>query len=159
MPGGHLGQEGGAGEPDPLPGENLHVGWPVELDLEHVAGQQLSLQDVQLHVGGSEGDDLVQGIDNGGDEEVGPKQRSRGDSLKTVDDTQEVQENVELVNFPEERIGLSPNFWVSKYEDRAHCDPEDDSCYACQGLEQPIGDIWLLVAAEPELRAEAVEVV
>ena len=115
--GGHLGQEGGAGEPDPLPGENLHVGWPVELDLEHVAGQQLSLQDVQLHVGGSEGDDLVQGVDDGGNDEVGPEERSGSDPLQTVNDAEEVEENIELVNLPEERVGSGPDSGMGKYED------------------------------------------
>ena len=42
--------DGGAGEPDPLPGEHLHVGRPVELHLDHVRGQELSLQYVELHV-------------------------------------------------------------------------------------------------------------
>ena len=42
--------DGGAGEPDPLPGEHLHVGRPVELHLDHVRGQELRLQYVELHV-------------------------------------------------------------------------------------------------------------
>ena len=42
--------DGGAGEPDPLAGEHLHVGRAVELDLDDVRGQELRLQYVELHV-------------------------------------------------------------------------------------------------------------
>ena len=105
------------------------------------------------------GDNLVQSVDDGRNDEVGPEQGSRGDSGEAVDNTEKVEENVELVNFPEERIGFSPHFWVGEYEDSAHCDPEDDSRDSGQRLEQPVGDVRLLVAAEPELFTEAVEVV
>ena len=151
-----LWRQAGAGEPDPLPGQDLHVWRPVELDLQHVAGQQLRLQDVQLHVGRPEGDDLVQGVDDGWDDEVGPEERSGSDPLETVNDAEEVEENVELVNLPEERICPCSYPGVSEYEDGAHGDPEDDSGQAGEGLEQPVGNVGLLVAAEPELGAEAV---
>ena len=65
-----------AGESDPLSRQHLHVRRSVELDLQHITWQQLSLQDVELHVAGSEGDDLVQGVDDGGDHEVDPEERS-----------------------------------------------------------------------------------
>ena len=65
-----------AGESDPLSRQHLHVWRSVELDLQHITRQQLSLQDVELHVAGSEGDDLVQGVDDGGDHEVDPEERS-----------------------------------------------------------------------------------
>ena len=51
--------DGGAGESDPLSGEHLHVGRPVELDLDHVRGQELSLQDVELHVPDEERENLL----------------------------------------------------------------------------------------------------
>ncbi len=35
--------DGGAGDPYPLPGEDLHVGRAVELDLEDVGGEKISL--------------------------------------------------------------------------------------------------------------------
>ena len=153
-----LWQQTGAGKSDPLPGQDLHVGRTVEFDLQHVTGQQLRLQDVQLHVGGSEGDDLVQGVDDGWDDEVGPEERSGSDPLQAVNDAEEVEENIELVNLPEERVGSGPDSGMGEDEDGTHRDPEDDSGQTGQSLEQPVGNVGLLVAAEPELRTEAVEV-
>lgn len=52
--------EDGAREAQPLSGQVLQVRRPVELDLYHVRGQQLRLDDVQGHVLGSQTDDLSQ---------------------------------------------------------------------------------------------------
>ena len=42
----------------------LEVGRAVELDLQHVRGQQFSLDDVQLHVLGAQADDLVERVND-----------------------------------------------------------------------------------------------
>ena len=81
----YLRGERGASESDPLSREHLHVGRSVESDSEHIRGKQLSLQDVQLHVGRPEGDDLVEGVDQGGEDEVDPKGGGRSDPLQACD--------------------------------------------------------------------------
>ena len=90
--------DGGAGEPDPLPGEHLHVGRAVELHLDDVRGQELRLQYVELHVPEviikvqrqelkegctafrhppcSERGDLVDNVNASGNDEETPKPRS-----------------------------------------------------------------------------------
>ena len=105
-----------AGESDPLSGEDLHVWRSVELQLEDVTWQQLSLEDVQLHVGGPEGDNLVEGVDDGGQEEVDPEEGGGSDSLETMEDAKEIEENIQLMNLPEEGVGFSSNFRMSKNE-------------------------------------------
>ena len=69
----------------------LHTGRPVELDLDDVAGQQLRLEDVELHVAAPQGDHLVQRVDDTGDTEEDPKLRSAGDSRQAVDDAEEIE--------------------------------------------------------------------
>ena len=71
--------------------------------------------------------------------------------------SEEVEEHIELVNLPEERIRLGPNFGMSKDKDGAHDDPEDDPGDSSQSLEEPVGDVWFPVAGEPELWRETVK--
>ena len=73
----------GACEPDPLAREHLHVWRSVESDSQHVRGKQLCLQDVQLHVGGPEGDNLVKGVDEGWEDKVNPEEGGRSDPLES----------------------------------------------------------------------------
>ena len=78
----YLWGERGAGEPDPLAREHLHIWRSVESDPQHIRGKQLCLQDIQLHVGGPEGDNLVKGVDEGGEDEVNPEEGGRSDPLE-----------------------------------------------------------------------------
>ena len=129
-------------------------------------------------------DDLVEGVNESRDDEECPEEGSGGDPLEAVDDAEEVEEHVQLVNLPEERVRSGPNFRVGEDEYSGHRDPKGhprDSCNkreieyilklrkgtfppqdvperTCECLEEPVGDVDLLVAAEPELGAEAVEV-
>ena len=123
----YLRSEGRAGEPDPLTREHLHVRRSVKPDSEDVGGQELGLQDVELHVGGPEGHDLVESVDEGGEDEVDPEEGGRRDPLEAVDDAEEVEQHVELVNLPEEVVRLGPDFGMGKDEDGGHRDPESHS--------------------------------
>ena len=78
----YLGSKRGAGEPDPLAREHLHVWRSVESDPQHVRRKQLCLQDIQLHVGGPEGDNLVEGVDEGREDEVDPEEGGSSDPLE-----------------------------------------------------------------------------
>ena len=116
-----------ASESDPLAWQHFHVWRSVELQLEDVTRQQLSLEDVQLHVGSSEGDNLVEGVDDSREDKVDPEEGGGSDSLETMKNTEEVEKNIQLMNLPEECIGFCSNFWMSKYEYGAHSDPQNDN--------------------------------
>ena len=83
-----LGPDGGAGGRHVLPGQEPVVRRPVELDLDHVRGKDLGLQDVQLHVGAPQADDLVQGVEEAGEDEEHPELGRRGDPRQSVDQAQ-----------------------------------------------------------------------
>lgn len=78
------GFERGAVKPHPLAGQILEVGWPVELNLEHVGRQQLRLQDVQCHVLGAQADHFVQNEYDTGPDEVFPELWRPCDSSQSV---------------------------------------------------------------------------
>ena len=69
-------------------------------------------------------DDLVEGVNESRDDEECPEEGSGGDPLEAVDDAEEVEEHVQLVNLPEERVRSSPNFRVGEDEYGGHRDPE-----------------------------------
>ena len=87
----------GAGEPDPLAREHLHVRRSVESDSQHVRWKQLCLQDVQLHVGGPEGDNLVKGVDEGREDEVDPEEGGCCDPLEAYKESMvKIEANIQV---------------------------------------------------------------
>ena len=69
-------------------------------------------------------DDLVEGVDESRDDEECPEEGSGGDPLEAVDDAEEVEEHVQLVNLPEERVRSGPHLRVGEDEYGGHRDPE-----------------------------------
>ena len=151
--------QGGAGDGDVLPGQELIVWRPVELDLDDVRGQDLCLQDVQLHVAAPQADYLVQQVDDAGEHEEHPELWRRRDPGQAMHQTEHVQEDVELVGEPEEPVGLLPDEREGEDEDDDHEAVETDACQTSHGLKEPVADVWSDSRPEEYLPGHALEVV
>ena len=152
-----LGLDLRARKADPLAGKVLEVGRTVELDLEHVRRQQLRLDDVQFHELGAQADDLVQSEDDGRSDVEDPEARSGRQTTQSVDDAQNVQENVQRVGQPEEVEGLLADGRMGEDEDDDHDDEEADASESGQRLEQPVGDGRLEVGRETQFFGQAAQ--
>ena len=95
-----------AGGVDVLPREELVVGRAVELDLDHLGGKQLGLQDVKLHVAAPHADHLVEDEEEPGNNEKHPELWSLGDSGKPVHQLKKIEQDVKLVSQPEESVSF-----------------------------------------------------
>ena len=136
----------------------LHTGRSVELDLDDITGQQLRLKNVQLHVAAPQCDHLVQRVDDAGHTEEDPKLWRTCDSCEPMDDAKEIEEHVELVHFPEEVVSTFPDERKRVDEYGEHGCPEHHPRDSGEGLEEPVGNVGLSVAAEVDLFAEAEQV-
>ena len=149
--------DSGTGKTDPLARKVLEVGRAVELDFEHVRWQQDRLDNVQTHEFGPQADHLVQRVDDGRADHVEPEGGLGRESSQSVDDVEDVEQNVEAVGLPEEVVGLFADDGVSEDEDDDHDDKEEDARDARQSLEQPIGDGRLKVARQADLLRQAAQ--
>ena len=75
-----------------------------------------------------------------------------------MDDAKEIQEHIELVHFPEEVVSTFPDKRKRVDEYGKHGCPEHDPRDSGEGLEEPVGNVRLSVAAEVDLFAEAEQV-
>ena len=148
----------GAGQADPLAGQVLEVGRPVELDFEHVAGQELRLDDVELHELGAQADDFVEREDDGRAEDEEPETRRRRQPAKAVDDGQRVEHNVKAVRHPEVVVSLFTDRRVGEDEDDDDDAEEEDAGDAGQRAEEPVGDGRFEVGREGQLFGQAAQV-
>ena len=136
-----LGPDGGAGGRHVLPGQEPVVRRPVELDLDHVGGKQLCLEDVELHVAAVEADHLVQGEHEAGHEEEDPELGRGGDARQAVHQAQQVQEHVELVAQPEEPVGSLPDGRQGEDEDHDDDAVQGHPRHPRHCLEEPEADV------------------
>ena len=160
-------------EPDPLSRQDLHARRTVKLDPYNITRKQLSLQNVQLHVSkdprireyspmklqfnqpSSESDNLVDDVNKSRTDELHPEVWSRGDSSQSVKNGEEVEDDIQLVSQPEKVESLLSDLGVGKDEHEGNDNVEEDSGEAGESLEQPEGNVGLLVTAKVELFAEA----
>ncbi len=124
-----------AAKPDPLTRQDLHVGRSIELDLEHIRGQELRLQDVELHVSRPQRGELVDRVDDAGNDEKDPEPRRARQPREAVEDAKYIEEDVELVGHPEEVEGLLADSRMGKHKDEYDYNIERDPGQAGQRLE------------------------
>lgn len=65
-----------------------------------------------------------------------------------MNQTQQIQSNVECVHVPEEIVGPLSNGRMGEHKDDAHYDEEQNSRRASHSLEEPEGDVRLVVGGE-----------
>lgn len=80
---------------------------------------------MKLHVRLPEIQDLVEGVQNGGSYEEQPEARRSGEALETMEQSEDIQKDVELVGEPETTVGLLPDCWMCKDEDHT-ADTEEE---------------------------------
>ena len=151
--------DGSARGLDVLTREKFVVWRPIELDLDHVRGQDICLKDIELHVAATEADHLVQGVHDPGHHEEHPELGRGGDPSQAVDEAEQVQEHVQLVTQPEEAVGALSDGGGGEDEHDDHDAVERHSGHPSHGLKEPVADVRRHPGREEDLLGHALEVV
>jgi len=146
-----------AGEADPLPRQDFHIGRSVELHFDNITWKQDCLENVKFHISGPDCDNLIKSVNDARNDEENPELRIPGDSCQAMNAGEKIQNDIELVDLPEEVKCPLPNKRMGIDENGAHDGPESDSTGSWQSLEQPVRDIRLSVTAEAEFLAETMQ--
>ena len=104
-------------------------------------------------------DEQVDGVDDSWSQEEVAKERILHKTSRSMEEGQDVEDDVKVVGVPESLEGVTPGILSGKHENNNRDESHHKSSKACHSQEKPVGESWKVMSAVVHLTEDAGEII